>query len=80
MFDKLEELEKKYNELTKLISDPEVIADQNSWRKYMKEQSAMKDVVDKYIEYKAVKNNMDEAKEMMSDPEMKDMAEEEYYS
>lgn len=80
MFDKLEELEKKYNELTKLISDPEVIADQNSWRKYMKEQSAMKDVVDKYIEYKAVKNNMDEAKEMMSDPEMKDIAEEEYYS
>ena len=43
----------------------------------MKEQSAMKDVVDKYIEYKSVKNNMDEAKEMMSDPEMKEMAREE---
>lgn len=80
MFDKLEELEKKYNELTELISNPNVIADQDSWRKYMKEQSAMKDVVDKYIEYKIVKNNMDEAKEMMSDPEMKEMAEEEYYS
>lgn len=80
MFEKLEELEKKYNELTALISDPEVIADQDSWRKYMKEQSAMKDVVDKYIEYKTVKNNMEEAKEMMSDPEMKEMAEEEYYS
>lgn len=80
MFDKLEELEKKYEELTKLISDPEIIADQNTWRKYMKEQSAMKDVVDKYIEYKNVKSNMEEAKEMMSDPEMKDMAEEEYYS
>ena len=51
MFDKLEELEKKYNELTEKISDPEVIADQDSWRKYMKEQSAMKDVVDKYVEY-----------------------------
>ena len=80
MFDKLEELEKKYNELTEKISDPEVIADQDSWRKYMKEQSAMKDVVDKYVEYKQVKNNMDEAKEMMSDPEMKEFAEEEYYS
>lgn len=79
MFDKLEELEKKYNELTELISNPDVIADQNSWRKYMKEQSAMKDVVDKYIEYKAVKQAMDEAKEMMSDPEMKEIAEEEYY-
>ena len=36
MFEKLEELYKKYLELTKLISDPEVIADQNSWRKYVK--------------------------------------------
>ena len=80
MFDKLEELEKKYLELTELISDPEVISDQNTWKKYMKEQSAMKDVVDKYVEYKTVKSNMDEAKEMLSDPDMKEMAEEEYYS
>lgn len=80
MFDKLEEILKKYDELTKLISDPDVISDQNSWKKYMKEQSAMKDVVDKYIEYKAVKQNMDDAKEMLEDPDMKEMAEEEYYS
>ena len=63
MFEKLEELLKKYNELTEKISDPEVISDQTSWRKYMKEQSAIKDVVDKYIEYKSVKQAMDEAKE-----------------
>ena len=37
MFDKLEEIEKKYNELTKLISDPEIISDQNLWKKYMKD-------------------------------------------
>lgn len=80
MFDKLEEIEKKYNELTKLISDPEIISDQNLWKKYMKEQSAMKDVVDKYIEYKKEKSNMDDAKDMMADPDMKSMAEEEYYS
>lgn len=80
MFDKLEEIEKKYEELTGLISDPDVIADQETWKKYMKEQSAMKDVVDKYVEYKSVKKNMDEAKEMMNDPELKEMAEEEYYS
>ena len=80
MFDKLEELLNKYNELTEKISDPDVIADQNTWRKLMKEQSAIKDVADKYTEYKAVKSNMDEAKELMSDPDMKEMAEEEYYS
>ena len=80
MFDKLEELLKKYNELTTKISDPDVIADQNSWRKFMKEQSAIKDVVDKYLEYKKIKQAMDDAKELMDDPDMKEMAEEEYYS
>lgn len=80
MFEKLEELAKKYEELTNLISDPEVISDQESWRKYMKEQSAMKDVVEKYKEYKLVEKNMNDAKEMINDPDMKDIAEEEYYS
>lgn len=79
MFDKLEGIEKRYLELTEKIADPEVIADQNTWKKYMKEQSNMKDVVDKYVEYKQVRNNMLEAEEMLNDPEMKEMAEEEYY-
>ena len=36
MFEKLEAIEKKYEELTKKISDPDVIANQNEWRQYMK--------------------------------------------
>ena len=80
MFDKLEEVEKRYEELNKLISDPGVIADQNSFKKYMKEQSMLTDVVEKFREYKKVKNAMDEAEELMSDPEMKEIAEEEYYA
>lgn len=80
MFDKLEELLKKYNELTEKISDPDIISDQDTWRKYMKEQSAMKDVADKYAEYKSVKKMMEDAKELMSDKDMKEIAEEEYYN
>lgn len=80
MFEKLELVEKRYDELTTQISDPAVIANQNEWRKLVKEHSSMEDVVLKYREYKQVQNNMDEAKEMMEDPEMKDLAEEEYYS
>ncbi len=79
MFDKLEEVEKRYEELNKLISDPEVISDQNSFKKYMKEQSMLTDVVEKFREYKKVKSAMDDAEELMSDPEMKEMAEMEYY-
>lgn len=79
MLDKLEAVEARYEELNKLISNPEVISDQNAFKKYMKEQSGLVDVVEKYREYKKVKQNMDDAEEMMSDPEMKEMAEMEYY-
>ena len=79
MFDKLEEVEKRYEELNKLISDPEIIADQSSFKKYMKEQSMLVDVVEKFREYKKVKEAMEDAEELMSDPEMKEIAEAEYY-
>ncbi len=79
MFDKLEEVEKRYEELNKLISDPTVISDQNSFKKYMKEQSMLTDVVEKFREYKKVKSAMEDAEELMTDPEMKEMAEMEYY-
>jgi len=79
MFDKLEEVEKRYEELNKLIADPAIISDQNSFKKYMKEQSMLTDVVEKFREYKKVKKTMEDAEELMSDPEMKEMAEIEYY-
>jgi len=79
MLEKLEAVEARFEELNKLISDPEVITDQNAFKKYMKEQSGLVDVVEKDREYKRVKQNMGDAEEMMSDPEMKEMAEAEYY-
>lgn len=80
MFDKLEEIEKKYVDLTEKISDPDIISNQSLFKKYMKEHSNLTDVVAKYREYKKVKENMDEAKELMNDKEMKEFAEEEFYS
>ena len=80
MFEKLETVEKRYEELTTKISDPNIIADNNEWRKLVKEHSGIEDVVLKYREYKETEKNMQEAKEMMEDKEMKELAEEEYYS
>ena len=80
MFEKLETVEKRYVELTNKISDPEIIANNNEWKKLVKEHSSIEDVVLKYREYKETEKNMNEAKEMMEDKEMKDLAEEEYYS
>ena len=75
MFQKLEAVEKRYEELNKLISDPEVISRQNEWKNLMKEHSDLVDIVEKYREYKKVKEAMDEAKEMLSDRDLKELAE-----
>ena len=48
MFDKLEAVEARYEELTKLISDPEIIANQTEWQKLIKEHSSIEEVVQKY--------------------------------
>ena len=79
MFDKLEIVEKRYEELTKMISDPEIISNQAEWQKFMKEHSSIEEVVLKYREYKKVKQSMEEAKEMLQDPELKELAEAEFY-
>lgn len=75
MFQKLDDVEKKYEDLTKKISDPEIIAAQTEWKNYMKEHADLEPIVIKYREYKKVKQQLEEAKEMLTDPELKDLAE-----
>ena len=77
MFENLNDVEKRYEELTKLISNPDVISNQNTWRKYMKEHSDLEPIVMKYREYKKVESDLEAAKEMMNDKDLKDLAEEE---
>ena len=79
MFDKLDAVEKRYEELTKLISDPEVISNQSEWQKAVKEHASIEEVVLKYREYKKTKQEMEDAKEMMEDKELKELAEADYY-
>ncbi len=80
MFEKLEVVEKRYDELTNQIADPEIIANTGEWQKLMKEHSSIEEIVEKYREYKETEKNMQEAKDMMEDKEMRELAEEEYYS
>ena len=75
MFGKLAFIEEQYEELAKKISDPEVIADQNLWRKLCKEHSDITPVVDKYREYKSAKKSIEEAKEMLSEKPDKEFEE-----
>ena len=79
MFQKLEAVEKRFEELTQKISDPQVIANQNEWRELMKEHAELEPIVEKYREYKKVQKQFDDAKEMLedsnTDKELKDLAE-----
>lgn len=75
MFDNLEELERKFEELNNKIMDPAIISDREQYGKIMKEHSDLEPIVAKYREYKSVQKNLEESKELMNDPEMKDLAE-----
>lgn len=65
MFDKLEALEERFQLVSEKISDPDIIADQESWRKYCKEHSDLTPIIDKYRELKSAKQTVVDDKEML---------------
>lgn len=77
MLNKLEFIDEKYHELSKKISDPEVIGDQMLFMRLCKEHSALEQVVNKYGQYKETMQGIKDSKEMLNDKEMKEIAEEE---
>jgi peptide chain release factor 1 len=76
--DKLEGLEARHNELTRLMADPEVLADPDNYRKTAKQESEISDLVAKYREWKKVHADLEGARQMLaeSDPELAEMARE----
>ena len=76
MFDKLEFILEKYEELSMKVSDPDVINNQPLWQKYIKEIGEMEPIVNKYKEYRDAKSNVAEAKEMLEsgDDELRELA------
>ena len=80
MFDKLDFILEKYEELSKKVSDPDVIAKQKEWQKLMKEMSDLEPIVKEYTAYKKAKEDLEEAKEILDmedDEELREMAREE---
>ena len=76
MFDKLDFILEKYEELSMKVSDPDVINNQPVWQKHIKEMGEMEPIVNKYREYKKAKESVAEAKEMleMGDEELRELA------
>lgn len=75
MFDKLEVADNRYEEINLKLSDPQIISDQDEYRKLMKEFSELGEIVDKFREYKKVKSDIAESKELLDSTLEKDFRE-----
>ncbi len=78
MFEKLEGIIERFEFLSQQINDADVIAHQETWRKFMKEHAHLIPIVEKYKEYKANKETIEDSLEMLKepDPEIVEMAKE----
>ena len=80
MIERLQNIEKRYNELVDLLSNPEVLSDIKKTTELSKEQASLRENYEAYQEYKKVISNIEAAKEMMKDSEMAEFARDEYVS
>lgn len=77
MFEKLESLKARYEELTEAMAQPEVTADFARLQDIMKERAGLEETVAKYGEYLELRRHLEEARELMNDPDMAEEAREE---
>lgn len=82
MFEKLLEAEKNYDEISDKLTRPEIISDNNLYRDLMKEYKNLTPLIEKFREYKKVKSDLDEAKELLDagglDHDFKEMVQAEF--
>lgn len=81
MFDKLQGIENKLEKINSSLCDPEVVSNQEEYKKLMREAKTLTPIVEKFREYKKANSDLTEAKEMLADSsldkEFRDMASEE---
>ena len=70
MFDKLELIDKRFNEINNELCKPDIVSDLSEYKKLMKELKSLNPIVEKYREYKKYSNEIKEAKEILSEPGM----------
>ena len=82
MFDHLEDILVRYEEIQEELNSPEIANDQDRYRKLMKEYSNLTPLVEKYKEYKDAKQTIEDSLAMMNEPdeEMRELAKEELAS
>ena len=74
MFEKLQSIRDRYDELTEAMAQPEVSADFSRLQEIVKERSALEETVQKYEDYLALQRHLEEARELTADPDMAEEA------
>ncbi len=77
MFDKLDQMEERYEDLGRQLGDPSLLSDQKKFQAVAKQHRDMEPTVDKFREYRKLRDAITEAKAMLEDADMRAMAEEE---
>ncbi len=80
LLERLETVEKRYDELTQILMDPSIANDVSKMTAASKEQASLEKAYNMCQEYKSLLDGIEEAKELLkeSDPEIREMAKEEY--
>ena len=79
MFDKLDEVKQRYDELNSMLADPSLTSDPGQFRKIAREQAHLQEVVDAYTRYRGVREELEENRELLGDGDdaIREMAREE---
>src|SRR5690349_9749471 len=75
VYDKLEQLEERYDQLSAMLSEPDVASDSDKLRTYGKEQAELEPIVSKFREYKVNEQSLKETQEMLDENLDREMAE-----
>ena len=75
MFDRLDQLEARYEDLGRQLSDPAIVNDQENYRKVSKAHRQIEPTVEKFREYRKLRDGVADSKAMLADADMREMAE-----
>src|SRR5471032_2006480 len=74
MFARLDQIESRYEDLGRQLSEPSIVSDQENFRKVAKAHRDLEPTVEKLREYRKLRSGVDDAKAMLADPDMREMA------
>lgn len=74
MYDRLDEVEARFRGLERQLADPEIASDYGAYQRVAIQHAELEDIVLQYRDYRSLARQIEDAREMLNDPELKEMA------